>query len=780
MGRAKELWLEQEEYSARTGMVADLERGSKFVGSRMLLDHYAANYVESNGIDGICSYSGEHCKVMDIVNLAEWVAGRILRYFRNPSEDNLYLESSFKDKDEDVDEDSGIMYVEGFATLKGALYYESTEELLDNYKLTDNDSLLSDIASCLRNTSWINIDSYAMREDDELSFYWSAFAKQIKEIGGYVPSAFSVMHISGERNFNEVLDDIASILVANKRIKKLPSRTSIFRCRNINKRDEIRDYFQDMTAAPPEYAFANRMSKAGDSVFYGAFEGDVSRMEAVSKEKPLQALAEFKTKRELTVVDLTNLPNPSIWADANYYAMSFLHIFTQRVSENYDDYSAVEKEQEYIPSQVFTLHIRQMQNPEDGCQIDGIIYYSSKLPGKENIVLFCDNNTSSQYVDLVHVAFKERERFHDFTAIRKATIEMASFNNVGRDCFDTTDSLYFDETGNIKLFRLSEERFNNPEDTHFVLGGIEAKNDTTTAELLSLFHRQSNAPEIKSKAVFNGDFTCILKNRYLADFLQYCIDKEWHIHFTAINALYYSVVDIVDSMDIKELSYINEAKTYLYNVLKSDFHDTVEMMNIYNYPDLQESDVEPFCKHLIERINLYQKDCSHSRFSPLAKMLLDALTIVRKTTKMVFIQDETKGELIKGFGYFYLEKIHTFPFSQITFDNEQDVADYLDCNKVIVYGKKVENYKMIDSKSEPLIQVSDIVVGILSRYFKFVDTDYKNLLAKLKLFDATQLNNLKLLNKLLNNSCDYNPAFFHYVVSVEQIMNFQYMIEIYK
>ena len=52
---------------------------------------------------------------------------------------------------------------------------------------------------------------------------------------------------------------------------------------------------------------------------------------------------------------------------------------------------------EYVPTQIFTEYIRFMNN----CHIDGIVYRSS-LTGRKNIVLFYDNETSDQVLQLNH------------------------------------------------------------------------------------------------------------------------------------------------------------------------------------------------------------------------------------------------------------------------------------------------------------------------------------------------------------------------------------------
>lgn len=131
MGRAKELWMEQEEFSERTGLVAGLIRGSKYACADLSEDENVRKFINQSGVSGVCSYTGKNTIVIDVVDLAEWAYGKIRRYFQNPDNDGLYLEKSFYDDDKEVI--PGFKRVNGYVTRENSEYYDNTEELLSCY-----------------------------------------------------------------------------------------------------------------------------------------------------------------------------------------------------------------------------------------------------------------------------------------------------------------------------------------------------------------------------------------------------------------------------------------------------------------------------------------------------------------------------------------------------------------------------------------------------------------------------------------------------------------------
>lgn len=357
----------------------------------------------------------------------------------------------------------------------------------------------------------------------------------------------------------------------------------------------------------------------------------------------------------------------------------------------------------------------------------------------------------------------------DCTDLRKKTI-LLSQQDVSY--FETTDTLYYDETDNIKKFKLKEDGFNVDGKIHFVLGGIEAKDTITSEELKYSLKLDVSIPELKSRYIYHGNFEDILKGRKLSSFLYLINEKGWHIHFSVLNALYFSLVDIVDSLDIRKFGLlIYDVKTLLYKCLKKEISSTTSFLYKYGYPNIKYEDIPAFCEELKNVIQTYIDTTKDYSNKLLGLILIQAISEAEKEGKLIFVQDEESLVLIKQLKDFYIQQIYSYPKARLVFDEENDVHECLQRHKVSLEGKEVTNYTMVNSENNPMVQVSDVVVGIISRYMKFLDDDIENVIQKYENFSEQQQKNFVLLNMILKRSLEHNPTFWFFTASKEQQRN---------
>ena len=193
---------------------------------------------------------------------------------------------------------------------------------------------------------------------------------------------------------DDVLTEINQ-LCCNILATQLPQGTIVFRGRP-NDTGMPRTMFKDLTAPPVEAAKENRMSATGISMFYGALDSDTPVNEIRNYEPgAVIDLGEFILKKELIVVDLFKIPvRLSFWMPQYYLEYKFLKQFHSEITKPITQNAGIE----YVPTQIFTEYIRFMNDKH----IDGIIYKSS-LTGKKNIVLFYDNTTTVDILELKNV-----------------------------------------------------------------------------------------------------------------------------------------------------------------------------------------------------------------------------------------------------------------------------------------------------------------------------------------------------------------------------------------
>lgn len=135
---------------------------------------------------------------------------------------------------------------------------------------------------------------------------------------------------------------------------------------------------------------------------------------------------------------------------------------------------------------------------------------------------------------------------------------------------DSVYTFYHDETNNIRKLHIGERGLNVAELKVFVLGGIVHEGPPRPLDigpLRAAMRIQKTAHEIKLEHVARGDFLDVLRSKKLTTFLQWIADQGLMIHYHHLDPLYWSVVDIVDSI----VPWLKNPALYQYHaLLKSD------------------------------------------------------------------------------------------------------------------------------------------------------------------------------------------------------------------
>lgn len=103
----------------------------------------------------------------------------------------------------------------------------------------------------------------------------------------------------------------------------------------------------------------------------------------------------------MIVLDLTKLPKPSFWIEKDWEGIDFLYSFNREITKRIERDDRIIKD--YIPSQVFTEYLRYIHKLPNGRKLDGIIYKSSLKSGNNNIVLFYNQRSSSNVLEIVEI-----------------------------------------------------------------------------------------------------------------------------------------------------------------------------------------------------------------------------------------------------------------------------------------------------------------------------------------------------------------------------------------
>ena len=362
----------------------------------------------------------------------------------------------------------------------------------------------------------------------------------------------------------------------------------------------------------------------------------------------------------------------------------------------------------------------------------------------------------------------------DCTSSRDYTIQL---NGLDGKKMDSHYTLYFDESGNTRCFWLKDGKYNVDPFTHFVLGGIVADKAVDFEYAKKRIGCNVTVQEIKSKNVYKGDFETCLKSSTLKNFLDLIIEQKWLVHFSAVELFYYAIVDLVDSiMEVNAGNY--QIKNELYRILRHDISMTQQLMVQYEYPNVSDNKKKDFLNSCIKVLDNYIADTG--RANELTYKLRLDFQLAQEKSELPFIQDDDTGSLLKSFFHFYLRPIYMFKNSQIILDEELTIQEELQSYCLLLDGSTLENYEFVNSKKNVMVQMSDVMMGIIARYLRFVNMNIDNIDNVVSKFNANQLASLYLLNNILDISTSENPAFGDMFLCNDMRCAFSYIVNKYQ
>lgn len=349
---------------------------------------------------------------------------------------------------------------------------------------------------------------------------------------------------------------------------------------------------------------------------------------------------------------------------------------------------------------------------------------------------------------------------------------------------DDVYTFYYDETNNIKKFYVRESDFNYTFTANFVLGGLVHEGDAPDVQgLIDSFRLQKTATEVKFKHIAKGDFLECLKSEKLMQYLQFVKESKLFVHFSSLNILYWSIVDIVDSAIANSevskqlgMGFAVRLKNDLYKLARLEIDSVIELFYKYQYPNIKKESVIPFIDELISLFDEYIDDIEfHLGLESLRQILKEA----KKKGTLPFLMDEEDYILLKDLSHFYLRPIYTFKNSNHIFDKEDSIIEMLEEYQILDGKQEIKNYLFADSKSNQLIQLSDIFVGLMGKLSTYLNTStIEKIEQEFDELSDLQEANIDLLIDLFDKSYEKNIGFIHSTDSYEELSKMNYIREL--
>lgn len=367
----------------------------------------------------------------------------------------------------------------------------------------------------------------------------------------------------------------------------------------------------------------------------------------------------------------------------------------------------------------------------------------------------------------------------DVNEMRKPFVEYEKL-----ECVDDNFTFYYDESNNIRKLHLTSKGLNVEKSCNFVLAGIVHKGDCHSADFESLKKSlclQKSAKEIKLKHIGKGSFERILASEKLNTLLQWLLDNDFYIHYFSLNVLYWSIVDIVDSV-IENLNPVEReffiqshmlVKSDLYKVIVSNEALFLETLRKYEYPNIKNDKVNEFSNFLISFVKENSEVLSEDRKYLLNKFMEGA----EGSTELFFIMNEEDHVLISDFFIYYLRNTYLFKNSKHFFDEEKEIEAIFNKYDLVDRGVVINNYSFVNSEEVLEVQISDVLAGLLAKYSTFLSDTSKGQIKIIKSgLNQRQLSNLKLLEKLIDKSDAVSRGFFYRTVSEDEYLKNNYFM----
>lgn len=331
---------------------------------------------------------------------------------------------------------------------------------------------------------------------------------------------------------------------------------------------------------------------------------------------------------------------------------------------------------------------------------------------------------------------------------------------------DLPIQLYYDETNNIRSLTLEELGLNVLGNQAFVIAGVALMPGCKISgwdQLRKLLRIQPSAKEIKFEHVAKGGYEDALGSRKLALFMQWLLDQKIMIHYSTMDPLYWSVLDIIESMQTDDRmqldEYHSELKNELHHAVLQDLEGFLSLLYSFSYPDVPREQVRPF----LEAVRKFVDGCLPEDRNAATFLLRRILNFAARLPglELTFLHNNKPGALIDNFSTQFMQCMYTFKNAVHVFDRETFIEKAL-APFELRDGEYRLNYRFADSKAEVGIQLSDVVAGLIGRHFTYLqDHSLTELMRRKAGFTEVQQDNLTRLRTLIDRSDAFSDGLFH-------------------
>jgi hypothetical protein len=280
--------------------------------------------------------------------------------------------------------------------------YDTWDVVFDDFSdVSDNEDVLNEIIESIGDETWCKVNPYGFSGEERYQVSWEQFCRTVKHKTRY----FFDSPVAAQEQFGsdhdltpvaEVLAEIARVIRNAGLDATIGVETPLFRVRP-HESPLVCGTASDLGPPPDDVAVNNRMSAAGVSVFYGAFDLRTAALEVAAglprRHGKVITGAEWRTTRELHVIDLSRLPELGSWYSGFredrapfVFLKQFVREITQPVAHDGKEHI------EYVPTQILTEYLRLNYAAPGKQRLHGLVYPSARSKNGRSVVLFVSHH----------------------------------------------------------------------------------------------------------------------------------------------------------------------------------------------------------------------------------------------------------------------------------------------------------------------------------------------------------------------------------------------------
>jgi hypothetical protein len=324
---------------------------------------------------------------------------------------------------------------------------------------------------------------------------------------------------------------------------------------------------------------------------------------------------------------------------------------------------------------------------------------------------------------------------------------------------DIVNNFYYDETNNFIKFQFRNNKMLNINNflQKYRLGGITLdKNDDDIVLWNNLLKNLNIRGELKFKQVNTGKtdtFINCLRGKKLNKILEFIYDNDIYLHCYTFDNLYDVIIEIIDSLLLDKYKesycYFSQImKDELYFFVKTDVKRFMCILKEANYPNITRNYIKLFCRRMCNWINEIDNDNIIGLET--CRQLFKEYS---KKEQLIFLENNSEKVIIDGYSGLNLDMCIKFDKSFHCFDEISEIQNQLK-------NIDISNYNFENSTKNIRLQLSDVIIGFLNKFFNFLDQNsYQDIVYLLENMSDFQKNNLVLFLKLYKKSVDKNEMF---------------------